>query len=110
METECELQVLENEVLRKIGRNLMALQQVEGQLKTLLIHSSVRSGPAEAIQRQQVRRDQLIGKQTLGMLVSQLITEVFSPQDDTENDNEPEFQFPYSTSNYSIQSDDVYMQ
>ena len=77
METECELQVLENEVLRKIGQNLMALQQVEGQLKTLLINSSVRSGPADAIQRQQLRRDQSIGKQTLGTLVGQFITEVF---------------------------------
>ena len=110
METECELQVLENEVLRKIGRNLMALQQVEGQLKTLLIHSSVRSGPAEAIQRQQVRRDQLIGKQTLGTLGGQFVTEVFSPLDDTENDNEPKFQSPYFTFNYSIQSDGAYVQ
>ena len=110
METECELQVLENEVLRKIGRNLMALQQVEGQLKTLLINSSVRSGPTEAIQRQQVRRDQLIGKQTLGTLVGQFVTEVFLPLDDTENDNEPEFQFPYFTFNYSIQSDGAYVQ
>ena len=66
METECELQVLENEVLRKIGRNLMALQQVEVLLKTLLIHSSVRSGPTEAVQQQQVKRDQAIGKQTFG--------------------------------------------
>ena len=94
----------------KIGRNLMALQQVEGLLKTLLIHSSVRSGPAEVVQRQQVKRDQAIGKQTLGTLASQLITEVFSPQDDTENDNEPEFQFPYFTFNYSIQSDGAYVQ
>ena len=110
METECELQVLGNEVLRKIGRNLMALQQVEGLLKTLLIHSSVRSGPAEAVQQQQVKRDQALGKQTLGMLVGQFITEIFSPLDDTENDNELELQFPYFTFNYSIQSDDVYMQ
>ena len=110
METECKLQVLGNEVLRKIGRNLMALQQVEGLLKTLLIHSSVRSGPAEAVQQQQVKRDQALGKQTLGMLVGQFITEIFSPLDDTENDNELELQFPYFTFNYSIQSDDVYMQ
>ena len=110
METECELQVLENEVLRKIGRNLMALQQVEVLLKTLLIHSSVRSGPAEAVQRQQVKRDQAIGKQTLGTLVGQFMTEVFPPQDDAENDNEPEFQSPYSTFNYSIQSDGAYVQ
>ncbi|UUZ68745.1 hypothetical protein LP416_02090 [Polaromonas sp. P2-4] len=110
METECELKVLENEVLRKIGRNLMALQQVEGLLKTLLIHGSVRSGPAEAVQRQQVKRDQAIRKQTLGTLVGQFITEVFPFQDDAENDNEPEFQAPYFTFNYSIQSDCVYVQ
>ena len=110
METECKLQVLENEVLRKIGRNLMALQQVEGQLKTLLIHSSVRSGPAEAVQQQQLKRDQAIGKQTLGMLVGQFITEVFQPLGDTENDNKPEFQLPYLTFNYSIQSDGAYAQ
>lgn len=88
----------------------MALQQVEGQLKTLLINSSVRSGPADAIQRQQLRRDQSIGKQTLGTLVGQFVTEVFSPLDDIENDNEPEFQFPYFTFNYSIQSDGAYVQ
>lgn len=110
METECELQVLENEVLRKIGRNLMALQQVEALLKTLLINSSVRSGPIEAVQQQQVKREQAIGKQTLGMLASQLITEVFSPQNDAENDNEPEFEVPYFTFSYSIQSDEVYVQ
>lgn len=88
----------------------MALQQVESLLKTLLIHSSVRTGPADVIQRQQVKRDQAIGKSTLGTLVGQFMTEVFPPQDDAENDNEPEFQSPYFTFNYSIQSDDVYVQ
>ena len=95
MDTECELKVLENAVLRKIGRNLMALQQVEALLKTLLIQSSVRFGPAEAVQQQHFKREQVISKQTLGALVGQFMTEIFSPQDDTENEDEPEFQAPY---------------
>lgn len=110
METDCELKVLENEVLRKIGRNLMALQQIESLLKTLLIHSSVRSGPNEAVQQQHLKREQAIGKQTLGALVGQFMTEGFSPQDDAENDNVPESQAPYFTFSYSIQSDEVYAQ
>ena len=107
MEITVVMKALEDDVLRKIGRNMMALQQIEVLLKSLLIHSNVRVGPAEVLQQQQAKRNSAIGKQTLGTLVKQFTSEVLAPEDVAASDAEGECLAPYVTFSNSIQTDEA---
>ncbi len=107
MEITIDMKALEDDVLRKIGRNMMGLQQIEALLKTLLIHSNVRAGPAEVLQQQQARRNEAIAKQTLGTLVKQFTSEVLAPEDVIASDSAGEGMAPYFTFSYSIQTDEA---
>lgn len=110
MNIPVDLQTLEDDVLRKIGRNLMLLQEVEGMLKTLLTQSSAQAGPDPAIEMQQAKRNEMLAKQTLGALAGQFTKEVFAPKDETTSESEPEFPAGYVTFKYSIQADEAYLQ
>lgn len=73
---------LSDEVLRRVGRNLVIFQQIEGFLKALMGNFMVAGLPsnlAETHQKQKV----LISKKTLGELVGKYTTEVLSDVEET---------------------------
>lgn len=101
-----DLKALEDDVLRKIGRNMMALQRIEALLKALLTQSTMRMGSAE-VQLQQTKRGEAIAKQTLGKLVKQFTSEVLAPEDIDASDAVGECLAPYVRFSYSIQAADA---
>ncbi len=82
-----------DEVLRKIGRNLLLLQHVEIMFKTLLTQSRLAGATPEAIEGYRAKRKKLIESSTLGILAGKFTTEVLGgmPMDPNENESEPEF-------------------
>lgn len=89
MEIDTELDKLRNEVLRKIGRNVMLFQQVEHMLKYLLANSKV-SGYASELTINKEQRAATIGKQTMGKVANQFFENVFSESVPEETSNSPE--------------------
>jgi hypothetical protein len=71
------LDSLKDEVLKKIGRNMLLFQQMEHQLKYLLSNNKL-SGSVSDIEVRKAKRNELIHKQTMGSLVGQLVDEVYS--------------------------------
>ena len=108
IDVDNDLKALEDDVLRKIGRNMMALQQIEALLKALLTQSNVRMGLAEVLV-QQTKRNDAIAKQTLGMLVKQFTSEVLAPEDAAASDAVGECLAPYVTFSYSIQAEEAFV-
>ena len=70
-----DLKLSQDEVLRRVGRNLVIFQQIEGFLKFLVANHKGDSSPGAYIARQQ-KRTELINKQMLGNLVDMYGTEV----------------------------------
>lgn len=67
-----------DEVLKKIGRNVMLFQNLEHLLKYLVAHSSI-SGYASELMSQEEKRRAAISKQTMGQLIGQYI-EISNPE------------------------------
>jgi hypothetical protein len=82
-----ELKKLQNEVLRKIGRNVMLFQQMEHWLKFLSIYGS-HSGHISELETILKDRAAAINKQTMGQVVNQFLENTFSASE--KNANEPE--------------------
>ena len=66
-----------DEILRKIGRNLLLFQRIEGMLKLLVANSQVR-GYAKDIDQVRARRVTGLQKQSMGQLVGQFTDEVLT--------------------------------
>ncbi len=76
-EQHLTLQNLKDEVLRKIGRNLLIFQQIEGLLKMILGNSRVQGYARElAVSREQ--RINEMQKDMLGQLIQRYFDEIFS--------------------------------
>lgn len=73
-------QILRDEVLRKIGSNLLLFQQIEGLLKLLLGTSQVQGTASTMIAYQQQRIEE-IQKRMMGLLVKKYIDEILSEPD-----------------------------
>lgn len=69
------LSVLQNEMLRRIGRNLLLFQQVEILLKFLLANASIETGPSGPPARLRTRQEALKTK-TLGQVSGQFFEEL----------------------------------
>lgn len=67
-----------NEVLRKIGRNVLLFQELEHLLKYLVANSSISSYVSELVSQEENRRTS-INKQTMGQLIGQYI-EISNPE------------------------------
>ena len=64
------LEITLNEVLKKIGRNVMLFQELEHLLKYLVANSSI-SGYVSELMSQEKKRKDAISKQTMGQLIGQ---------------------------------------
>lgn len=104
-----ELQILVDEVHRKIGRNLMLLQHVEAMFKTLLIQSRVQGASQEEIERFRSKRKELIARNTLGELVGRFTSEVLVRQGVDLPVNEQELPDGFVIFAYTIQADFDYV-
>ncbi len=96
-------QELVNEVLRKIGRNVLIIQRVEGLLKFLLSRSELK-GSAANLKSEANKQELKASNQTLGTLVKNYMSSVYvdtkiEDQPDTSQDGELEqalFEFKFT--------------
>jgi len=72
MEYKEALKEAQNEVLRKIGRNVILFQRLEQLLKRIVAEGKI-SGCATELKILQAKRTAIINKQTMGLLVGQYI-------------------------------------
>jgi hypothetical protein len=72
MESEAELDIAKNEVLRKIGRNMLYFLQMEHMLKFLVTNGKV-AGYVSELSTNQEQRAAAINRQTMGPLIGQLL-------------------------------------
>jgi hypothetical protein len=77
MEPRIGLEEVKNEVLRKIGRNVVLFQQVELILKFLIARGKV-SGFISELSAKQEQQDKAVQKQTLGQLIGQYLENTLS--------------------------------
>lgn len=82
-----ELEIIKNEVLRKIGRNVMLFQQMEHFLKYLLTNAE-HSGYSSELKTNKEQRAATIHKQTMGQVAKQFLENTFSAPE--KNTNTPE--------------------
>jgi len=95
-----------NEVLTKVGRNMMLFQQLEHLLKFIIINGSI-SGYASELHSNVEQRASIVQKQSMGQLVGQYI-ETTNP-DSHEASNEPEeLQEAFFSFKFNIGCDSVY--
>ena len=73
-----------DEVLRRIGRNVVIFQQVEHLLKFLNAHSEV-FGPASQLSARVERQVTAVQKNTMGELAGKLVSSVLQPQPEHES-------------------------
>jgi hypothetical protein len=103
-QTQPLLESLKAEVLRRVGRNLLLFQQIEGLLKFLLANHKG-AGTPENFQARHKKREESISKQMLGNLVDQYGTEVLQDAgvetQDEENPAVPWASFSFRVSGNS---------
>jgi len=95
-----------NEVLRKIGRNVMLFQELEHLLKFIVANGTI-SGYASELENIKVKQVASVNKQTMGQLVGQFI-ENTNP-DYEEHSSEPEeITEVYFSFNFHVETDLIY--
>lgn len=94
-----------NEVLRKIGRNVMLFQQLEQLLKFIITNGSI-SGYASELESNQKQKNESIKKQTMGQLVGQYLKTTHSAEELI--DDAKEFKEAFISFKFQIESDSVY--
>ena len=104
MESNNELENARNEVLRKIGRNMLLFQQVEHLLKHIN-SSSTFSGYVNEIKANNAKRSEVIHKQTMGQLVGDFIEDIYS--DKESNTELTDITEAHLTFKFSISTDDA---
>jgi hypothetical protein len=72
-----ELRMETDELLRRVGRNLINFQMIEGMLKFLLVNGGI-CGPIRELEAIREARSTSVGKETMGMLVGRLSDEFLS--------------------------------
>lgn len=86
-----ELVEVQNEVMRKIGRNVLLYQQIEHVLKYLVSNGKI-SGDVSTLKSRHEARKNSVSKRTMGTVAGDFFAEIFgedSPSEDTtENPNE----------------------
>lgn len=106
MESEVELEKAKNEVLRKIGRNMILFQQMECMLKYLITNGNV-SGYISEIKANKEQRAEIIHKQTMGQLVGQFLEDTHLGCDESTEESE-ERKEAYLSLNFKVECDAVY--
>lgn len=77
MENEAALKAANDEIMRKIGRNMLLFQQLEGLLKYLLANGSF-SGTASNLEANRRSRIESIKRRSMGQLVGEFIDTSYS--------------------------------
>jgi hypothetical protein len=85
------MKALNDDVLRKIGRNVLVLQQIERLLKFLLTNHRADGTTTDFVERHQ-RRAEKIQTQTMGTLIKQYIGGILSDAGDHPNESEGDTQ------------------
>ena len=101
-----ELEKLKDEVLLKIGRNVMLLQQIEHMLKCLVINGKLSGYPSE-LKTIQEQRKATIHNQTMGQVVRQFLENTFSAPEETRIGPE-ELKEKWISFRHTIECDDVF--
>lgn len=87
-----------NEVLRKIGRNLMLFQQLEYRLKYIVANGNI-SGYASQLKEKQLKHASSVNTKTMGQLIGHYMDSVYSDPDEqideSEDVNETYFSFSF---------------
>lgn len=88
-----------DEVLRKIGRNMLLFQQLEGLLKFTLSGNQL-SGSSSQLEQKKAKHVASTQKQTLGTLVGKYVEEILGPETDDEGPDldkitEPHFSYKF---------------
>ena len=76
-----------DEVLRKIGRNVLNLQRIEAMLKYLVSRSSLR-GDLESLKTNHENAVNAVSQQTMGNLVKRFIESIYAESGLSERDDE----------------------
>lgn len=82
MESELDLTKIQNQVMQKIGRNLLNFQQIERMLKLLISNNRV-SGNISTFEKNHKQQTAAVHKQTMGTLVGQFVENTFAKVDDS---------------------------
>ncbi len=99
---EQQMKTLADEVLRKIGRNLIQFQQIEVMLKYLVANSRFEGDTSNLVDRHQ-KKTEKVQKQMLGELVKQYVGDVL--KDAGEPIEEPEVvKIPYLITTFTTSS------
>ena len=106
MELEVELEKAKNEVLRKIGRNMLLFQQVEHMLKYLIANGQF-SGNIGEIKANKEQRAERVHKQTMGMLAGQYLDEIHLGRDENI-ENQEELRGAYLSFSFKVECDSDY--
>lgn len=99
-----ELEKAKNEVLRKIGRNMLLFQQLEQMLKYLIANGKV-AGCASEIKANQEKRAAVINKQTMGVLVGDFLENTISNGEEIP-EVPLELKEPFISFGFSVEIDD----
>lgn len=93
-------QALSDEVLRKIGRNLLLLQHIEHLLKSIWVRSRIRGTASDLMTHQEQRRNKT-QKQMMGPLVKMYVRDILSDTDEVSQEQEdpsvPSVSFSFTT-------------
>lgn len=99
MTENTELEDVRNEVLRKIGRNVLNFQKMEGMLKLLNTHASI-AGNIEDIELIRQQQSKSVSRHTMGRLVQAFVESVYSGQAaeemESENGGRPSISFSFT--------------
>ena len=82
-----ELTKIKNEVLRKIGRNVLLYQQVEHILKYLVSNGRI-SGNVDTLKSSLEKRKSSVAKRTMGMVAGDFFAEILGEYDSLETNPE----------------------
>jgi len=101
-----ELEKAKNEVLRKIGRNILIFQQVEYMLKYLVANGNI-SGSISEVRAKKEQRAEIIKKQTMGQLAGQYLENTHSVCEEL-TDEPVDLQEAYISFTFRLDVDAVY--
>jgi hypothetical protein len=97
MKVELEINSLQDEAFRKIGRNVFNFQKIEHLLKVLISNTQT-SGWAYNLQENQIARRDKIAQKTMGTLAGEFFSSTVKCSDDDEKQNRVVKEPTFSTS------------
>ncbi|TGD72190.1 hypothetical protein E4634_16110 [Mangrovimicrobium sediminis] len=82
-----DLPEIQNEVMRKIGRNVLLYQQVEYVLKYLVSHGRI-SGDENTLMSRHEKRIKSVSKRTMGTVAGDFFNEIFGDDESPDSQSE----------------------